>query len=139
MLADIDDEVPIPCFTRHSALVGAIVIRFLLRILCFLVITPLPVYLFAPNLPRWLLAVADAISGMCCINLLHVLLPHPPGHLPGPVPVPSLVPGTLLLPWAVWMARIPVSPLSEWFLPLKSPGCCLGPTFPVDAPVALCV
>jgi hypothetical protein len=51
--------------------------RFLFRAQCFLDPPPLPVPLFAPALPRRLMAVTDALLGMVNIDLL--LLPVQPG------------------------------------------------------------
>jgi hypothetical protein len=52
-----------------------------------------------------------------------------------PVPPPVLLP--LLLPWAVWMAHEPLSPLSFWVLSLRSQACCPYPTLSVAVPSCL--
>jgi hypothetical protein len=73
--SDSDDEVPIPRFSHCPALVScyrdAAVPPQRLRFLTFA--PPLPLLLFALNLPRMLAAVADDLSGMVNTNLL--LLP----------------------------------------------------------------
>jgi hypothetical protein len=51
--------------------------RFLTCSLCLLILPPLPVPLFALNLPRRLVAVAKALSGMVNINLHLRLLVQP--------------------------------------------------------------
>jgi hypothetical protein len=51
-----------------------LMMRFLLHVLCFLVPPPFPVPLFALTLPHRLEAMADALLGMCNIDLLLLLL-----------------------------------------------------------------
>jgi hypothetical protein len=69
-------------------------------------------------------AVADALLGMIISDLFLFLLP---GSLLAHVPPLHL--RTQVLPWTVWMAHVPLSPLSSWVLPLQHLGCCLSPTF----------
>jgi hypothetical protein len=53
-------------------------------------------------------------------------------HLHGPLTsVPLLVLLIPLLPWTVWIAHMPLPPLSSWVLPLRPHGCCLSIPFPV--------
>jgi hypothetical protein len=52
-----------------------VMMRFLFRVLCFLVPPPLPVPWFAPALPQRLVAVANALLGMVNIDLLLLFLP----------------------------------------------------------------
>jgi hypothetical protein len=47
-----------------------------------------------------------------------------------PVPPPLL--RTPLLPWTVWIALLPLSPLPIWLLPLKPQGRCLNPSLRVS-------
>jgi hypothetical protein len=44
-------------------------------------------------------------------------------------PVPPLLLFTQLFPWTVWIALVPLPPLSSWVLPLIPPSCCLSTSF----------
>jgi hypothetical protein len=65
----------IQCFTPCSALVLLkTVMKLFFRGLCFQVFPPLPVPLFALNLPRRLVAVAGVFSGMVRLFVFFLLL-----------------------------------------------------------------
>jgi hypothetical protein len=74
--ADSDDEVPIPHFSRGTALICVMVmLRFFSRTPVFLAYPPPPpLLLFALNLHRRLAAAADALSGMVNTDLLLLLV-----------------------------------------------------------------
>jgi hypothetical protein len=70
------------------------------------------------------------VSYVVCALLL------PPCHLPNPqrTPVPPLVLLTQQLPWTVWIAHKPLSPLSTWILPMRPQGCCPHPALSATVP-----